>query len=94
MEVDALHKLLQSEALSGLRSQVRAQLAEAHLDGKLENLLRAFLTHSSTPEELSHEQCIHVITLRYWLKVAERAVKGPLDDTTTMNRLYLAVGSS
>lgn len=93
-QVDTLSALLRDPALSPLRLQVRAQLAEADPQGRLEELLTAFLTHAGTLEELAIAQRIHVNTLRYRLKAAERAVKGSLNDPATISRLYLALGPS
>lgn len=92
-EFDALHALLKSEALGNLRTQVLAQLANLQDGGKVESTLRAFLTHSGTLEELAEKQNIHVNTLRYRLKLAEKAVKGPLNDPAIICRLFLALGS-
>ena len=93
-ELDALHELLQSDVLNGLRAQVNAQLASVDADGKVEAALRAYLSHSGTLEELAKRQRIHVNTLRYRLKLAEKAVKGPLSDPAITSRLFLALGSS
>lgn len=92
--IDTLSEVLRSPALNTLRAQVKAQLSQADPQGKLEVLLRAFLTHSGTLEELAKAQRIHVNTLRYRLKSAERAVKGSLNDPATISRLYLALGPS
>lgn len=89
--LDPLHSLLQSEALFALRQQVLGQLARLADSGKVEATLRAFLTHSGTLEELAAQQRIHVNTLRYRLKLAERAVNGSLSDPATCTRLYLAL---
>ncbi len=91
---DALHSLLQSPALDELRQQVRAELAALNDDGRTEATLIAFLTHSGTLEELADRQRIHINTLRYRLKAAERAVKGPLNSPATISRLYLALAHS
>ncbi|WP_135229031.1 helix-turn-helix domain-containing protein [Deinococcus fonticola] len=94
MEVDTLYELLQSDALNGLRAQVKAQLASVDPDGKVEAALRAYLAHSGTLEELASRLRVHVNTLRYRLKLAERAMKGSLNEPATMSRLFLALGPS
>lgn len=93
-ELDALHELMQSVTLDVIRAQVKAQLAAVDREGRLEALLRAFLNHSGTLEELAGKQRVHVNTLRQRLKVAERAVNGSLHDPATLCRLYLALGPS
>ncbi len=89
--LDPFQSLLQSNAILALQAQVRSQLATLNDGGRAEATLKAFLTHSGTLEELAAKQRIHVNTLRYRLKVAERAVKGQLSDPATCTRLYLAL---
>lgn len=94
MQVDALYELQRSGAFDALRVQVRAQLAEVDSEGKVEASLRAYFNHVGTLEELAKKQRIHVNTLRYRLKLAEKAVKGSLSDPATTSRLFLALGPS
>ena len=80
MQVDALYELQRAGAFDALREQVLAQLAEVDADGKVEASLRAYFNHDGSLEALARKQRIHVNTLRYRLKLAEKAVKGPLSD--------------
>lgn len=94
MQVDALYELQRAGAFDALREQVLAQLAEVDADGKVEASLRAYFNHDGSLEALARKQRIHVNTLRYRLKLAEKAVKGPLSDPAITSRLFLALGPS
>ncbi|ACO47664.1 PucR family transcriptional regulator [Deinococcus deserti] len=89
-ELDPLHTLLTSGALSTLQAQVRSRLATLDDSGRTEVTLRAYLNHTGPLTGLAAQLHIHVNTLRYRLRRAEEVLGGPLDDPHLLARLYLA----
>ena len=91
---DPLRELLASAAARALTGQLRDRLSAADADGKLEQTLRRYLTHSGSLAQLAQDLNLHVNTLRYRLGRIEDILGGQLSDPAFLARVYLAVAAS
>ena len=88
---DPLREVLASTAARALTKQLRSRLSAADADGKLEETLRRYLTHSGSLTQLAQELNIHVNTLRYRLGRVEDVLGGQLSEPAFVARVYLAL---